>query len=395
MVLSTSAAPVYMDNSATTRPFPEVIDAMKTVYAEQFGNPSSLHRMGYEAEKLVSKARRSVAALIGAAEDEIYFTSGGTESNNWAIFGSIRSAGPRYKHVITSAVEHPSVLAATEYLEQLGYRVSVVPVGRDGRVDPDEVLSLVEDDTCLVSVILVQNEIGSIEPCAEIGAGLAKLGPRRPRFHVDAVQGFARMDIDVDKWGVDLLSISAHKIHGPKGVGALYIKKGVPMYPLLFGGGQEQGLRSGTENVPGIVGFGLACDMWAQFGREARRKLCELRQRLVSGILEAVPDAVLNSPEPDKAAPHIVNFSFPGFRGETIVNALEQRNVFVSTGSACSSRKSKPSPVILALGMGQDEALSAIRFSMSVFTTVEDVDTTVSALADALKQLAPWRRRST
>lgn len=384
-----------MDNSATTRPFPEVIETMARIYSEQFGNPSSLHRMGYESEKLVRKARKSVASLIGVGEDQVYFTSGGTEANNWAVFGSLRSAGPRYKHVITSVVEHPSVLAVMDYLQELGYRVSVVPVDSEGRVDPDEVLSLVEDDTCLVSMMFVQNEVGCVEPLAEIGAGLSRLGPRRPRFHVDAVQGFARLDIDVDKWGVDLLSVSSHKIHGPKGIGALYIRKGVPMHPLIFGGGQEQGLRSGTENVPAIVGFGQACDIWAQIARKARPRLYELRKRLIDGVRTVFPDAVLNGPELDNAAPHIVNFSFPGFRGETIVNALEQRNVFVSTGSACSSRKSKPSPVILALGKGEEEALSAIRFSMSPLTTREDVDATVSAVEDALKELGPWRRKST
>ncbi|MGI6660533.1 MAG: cysteine desulfurase family protein [Bacillota bacterium] len=393
--MSTNSAPVYMDNSATTRPFPEVIEAMTDVYREQFGNPSSLHWMGYEAEKLVSKARRSVASLLGTGEDQVYFTSGGTEANNWAIFGSLRSAGERYKHVVTSAVEHPSILATMEYLEQLGYRVSVAPVDRYGRVNPEEVLSLVAEDTCLVSVMYVQNEIGAVQPCAEIGAGLSEMGPRRPRFHVDAVQGFARLEIDVSKWGIDLISISSHKIHGPKGMGALYIRKGVPMHPLIFGGGQEQGLRSGTENVPAIVGFGVACDIWAQIAHQVRDNLYNLRKRLISGIAGVFPDAVLNGPPLENVAPHIVNFSFPGFRGETLLNALEQRNVFVSTGSACSSRKSKPSPVVLALGKSEAEALSAIRFSMSPFTTAEEVDITVSALEDALKELGPWRRKLT
>ncbi|MGI6620513.1 MAG: cysteine desulfurase family protein [Bacillota bacterium] len=393
--MSIDSSLVYMDNSSTTRPFPEVNEAMNSVYARQFGNPSSLHSMGYEAEKLVSKARKSVANLLGVGEDRIFFTSGGTEANNWAIFGSLRSAGSKYNHVIASAVEHPSVLAVMEYLKQIGYRVSLAPVDREGRVDPAQVLSLVGEDTCVVSVMLVQNEVGTVQPCAEIGAGLAQLGPRRPRFHVDAVQGFARIDIDVERWGIDLLSISSHKIHGPKGIGALYIRKGVRMHPLILGGGQEQGLRSGTENVPGIAGFGVACDIWAKISGEARRKMYGLRKRLMGGVRAVFPDAVLNGPEVENAAPHIVNFSFPGFRGETILHALEKRKVFVSTGSACSSRKSKPSPVILALGKTEEEALSAIRFSMSPYTAVEDVDNTVSALEDALKELAPWRRKLT
>lgn len=390
-----ASGPVYMDNSSTTKPFPEVVEAMSSVYEERFGNPSSLHRLGSESEKLVRKARRSVASLIGAGENEVFFTSGGTEANNWAIFGSLRSAGSKFKHVVTSSVEHPSVMAAMEYLKELGYRVSVAPVDREGLVNPGEVVSRVKEDTCLVSIMFVQNEIGSVEPCREIGSMLSRMGPKRPRFHVDAVQGFAKLDIDVEKWGVDLLSISSHKIHGPKGIGALYIRKGVPMHPLIFGGGQEQGLRSGTENVPAIVGFGLACDIWARNTYKTRDRLFELRHRLIDGIAGIFADAVLNGPEHENAAPHIVNCSFPGFRGESLLHALEKRNVFVSTGSACSSHRTKPSAVILALGKGEDEALSAIRFSMSPFTTVEDVDSTVSALEDALKELRPWRQKTT
>ena len=334
-----------------------------------------------------------MASLIGADENEVFFTSGGTEANNWAIFGSLRSAGPKYRHVITSSVEHPSIMATVEYLKEMGYEVTIVEVNEEGKVDPDEVISCVREDTCLVSIMLVQNEIGAVEPCSEIGTMLSSLGPKRPRFHVDAVQGFARLEIDVKKWGVDLLSISSHKIHGPKGVGALYVRKGIPMHPLIFGGGQEQGFRSGTENVPGIAGFGIACDIWLNNADKFRENLLGLRNRLISGITDAVPDAILHGPEQQGAAPHIANFSFPGFRGETILHALEKRNVFVSTGSACYSHRAKPSPVILALGRSEEEALSAIRFSMSLFTTAADVEATVSALEDSLKELGPWRQK--
>lgn len=385
---------IYMDNSSTTRPYPEVVEAMSLVLDQGFGNPSSLHRLGSESEKLVRRARQSVAFLMGASENEIFFTSGGTEANNWAIFGSLRSAGGKLRHVITSAVEHPSIMATVEYLRNAGYEITIVPVDEKGRVDPLEVVSRVREDTCLVSIMLVQNEVGTIEPCREIGSLLSRLGPKRPRFHVDGVQGFARLEIDVKKWGIDLLSVAAHKIHGPKGTGALYIRKGVPMHPLIFGGGQEQGLRSGTENVPGIAGFGVACDIWSKDMNEVRARLIRLKALLISGITRAFPDAVLHSPEGEDSAPHIIHFSFPGFRGETILHSLEKRGVFVSTGSACSSHKAKPSPVILAMGRSESEALSSIRFSMSRFTTENDVETTISALEESLKELKPWRQKT-
>ncbi|QUL98677.1 MAG: cysteine desulfurase [Candidatus Fermentithermobacillus carboniphilus] len=382
---------VYMDNSSTTRPAPEVVEAMRKVLEEDFGNPSSLHRLGTASSRIVRNARKSVASLIGADETEIVFTSGGTEANNWAIFGTLRSLGDRSTHIVTSTVEHPSIMATVEYLRDSGYDVTLVPVDGEGFVDPEKVLKSVRKDTALVSIMLVQNEIGTVEPCREIGRLLSSLGPRRPRFHVDAVQGFGRLDIDVKKWGIDLLSMSAHKIHGPKGVGALYVRRGLRMGPLIFGGGQEAGLRSGTENVPGIAGMGAACEMWGKDRVEVLGRLAVLRKKLIEGVREAWPEAVLHGPESANVAPYIVHFSFPGFRGESILHALEKRGVFVSTGSACSSHKAKPSPIILALGRSEEEALSAIRFSMSRYTTEEEVAITVEALKESLKELLPWR----
>ena len=384
---------VYMDNSSTTKPAPEVVEAIVSVLQEDFGNPSSLHRLGERAEGLVAEARASVAELIGAQEEEVYFTSGGTEANNWALFGSVAARGPGC-HVISTAVEHPSVMAALDHLRQNGYRVTVLPVDSAGRVDPEEVMSSISRDTAVVSVMLVQNEIGTIEPVEEIGRRIQSLGGRRPKFHVDAVQGFARLDIRVREWGIDLLSMSAHKIHGPKGVGALYVRKGFDLPPLIHGGGQEKGLRSGTENVPGIVGFGAACRLWAADRREVMERLRGLRTALVTGVKEVWPEAVLHGPEDDGVAPHIAHFSFPGFRGESILHALESRGVYVSTGSACSSHKSKPSPVVLAIGGGEDQALGSVRFSMSRYTTESDVLTAVEALADSLKELLPWREKA-
>jgi cysteine desulfurase len=382
-----------MDNSSTTRPDPLVVEAMTSILTEEFGNPSSLHRLGARAEDRVRQARASVASLMGSADEEVFFTSGGTEANNWAILGSVTARGPGC-HVVSSTVEHPSVVATLDHLKESGYRVTLVPVDGEGRFDPGDVLAAVGPDTALVCVIFVQNEIGAIEPVQEVGRGLAAMKGRRPRLHVDAVQGFARLRVDVKEWGVDLLSVSAHKIHGPKGAGALYVRKGLDIPPLLYGGGQELGLRSGTENVPGIVGFGAACRLWAEDREQVMERLRSLRAILVSGVRDVAPQAVLHGPEKDGVAPYIAHFSFPGFRGESILHALEARGVFVSTGSACSSRKSKPSPVVLALGGGEEQALGAVRFSTSRYTSEADVDRTVQALSESLKELAPWKGKS-
>lgn len=383
---------VYMDNSSTTKPAPEVVDAVRKVLEEDFGNPSSLHRLGANAERLISSARQAVARHIGANPDEVFFTSGGTEANNWAIFGALRHR-PERKHVVTSAVEHPSIDATVSFLSNIGYSVTRVPVDSRGFVDPEDVVRAVTPNTALVSIMLVQNEIGTIEPCREIGRLLFELGPKRPWFHVDAVQGFARLNIDVRDWCVDLLSASAHKIHGPKGIGALFIRKGTQVGPFIFGGGQERGMRSGTENTPGIAGFGAACELWSRDKDTVMQKLAELRARLINGVRRVCCDAVLHGPETEHVAPYIVHFSFPGFRGESILHALEMRGVFVSTGSACSSHKTKPSPVILALGRSEDEAISSIRFSMSRYTSEQDVDLAIQALDESLRELAPWRQK--
>jgi cysteine desulfurase len=385
---------VYMDNSSTTKPAPEVVDAVSKVMTEDFGNPSSLHRLGSKAEELVSRARESVASLIGATAEEIHFTSGGTEANNWALFGTLRALENRGKHVILSSVEHPSVAATGEFLKGIGYEITEIPVNGEGLVSVEDVLAKVRPDTVLVSIMLVQNEVGAIEPCKEIGISLRELGPRRPRFHIDAVQAFARLRIDVQELGCDLLSLSGHKVHGPKGIGALFVRSRTKMSPFIFGGGQETGMRSGTENVPAIVGLGVASTLWSSDRQTVLSRLSSLRERLVSGILEAVDDAVLHGPEGNKVAPYIIHFSFPGFRGESLLHALEKRGVYVSTGSACSSHKSKPSPIIMAMGKGEQEALSSIRFSMSRYTTREEVDYTIEAVEESIKELSPWREKS-
>lgn len=382
---------IYMDSSSTTKPAPEVVKAVSSCMEDGWGNPSSLHRLGSQSQAAVRASRQKVAKAISADQGEIYFTSGGTEANNWAIFGTLRSLQDR-RRIIATTVEHPSVMSAYEYLKGIGYDVRFIRVDSLGRVDPEEVLREVTPDTALVSVMLVQNEVGTLQPCREIGRKLQALSGKRPRFHVDAVQGFARLSIDVKEWGVDLMSMSAHKIHGPKGIGALYVRKGIELTPLAFGGGQEGGLRSGTENVPGIVGFGAACALWDTDREETLRRLTDLRAKLVDGILGAVPEASLHGPRREGVAPYIAHFSFPGLRGETILHALEERGVFVSTGSACSSHKDKPSPVVLALGRGEEEALSSIRFSMSRYTTEDDVRVAIAALLESLQSLKAWKR---
>jgi cysteine desulfurase len=382
---------IYMDNSSTTKPAPEVVESTIRVLQDEWGNPSSLHSMGSRAQDLVEKARASVASLVDAHPEEIYFTSGGTEANNWAVFGTLRAVGEGKNHIITSRLEHPSVIETCEYLRHVGYDITFVGCDRDGFIDPNAVLEAVRPNTALISIMLVQNEIGTIQPCQQIGQALSKLGPKRPRFHVDGVQGFARLQCRPKDWGADTLAMSSHKIHGPKGVGALYIRKGLSLYPLTFGGGQESGLRSGTENVPGIVGFGVACDLWKMGRKEVMDRLAHLRERLIDGILTKCPDAVLHGPREGKVAPYIVHFSFPGYRGESILHALEERGVYVSTGSACSSHKAKPSPTILALGRDETEALGSIRFSMSRYTTEDDVAHTIAALSDSLESLRAWK----
>jgi len=382
---------VYMDNSSTTEPAPEVVEAMVKTLTGEFGNPSSLHRLGARAEELVRESKESVAALMGARPEEIHFTSGGTEANNWALASCVRVRGPNC-HIISTTVEHPSIGSMIDHLRDEGCEITLVPVDENGRVDAGDVLSAINPKTAVVSVMMVQNEIGTIEPIEKIGKGIAAMRGRRPKFHVDATQGFARLPVDVETMGIDLLTLSAHKIHGPKGVGTLYVKRGFDIPPLLHGGGQEEGLRSGTENMPGIAGLGAACRLWKQDRAEALQRLFELRRLLIEGVTDAAPDAILHGPTEDDVAPYIVHFSFTGYRGESILHALEQRGVFVSTGSACSAHKAKPSPVILAIGGSEDEALSAIRFSLSRYSTENDVERAVGALAQSLKELSVWRR---
>lgn len=374
---------IYLDNAATTPPDPAVIEAMAEVLRTAYGNPSSLHRLGVEAEARVAAARAEVAAALGVAPTQVVFTSGGTEANALALVGAARAYRSRGAHLVTTAVEHSSVLDTLRALAQEGWALTVLPVDRWGRVDPDAVARALRPDTVLVSVMAVNNEVGTVQPVAAIARGLRERrgDGRLPLLHVDAVQAFGTLPVPVED--ADLVTVSAHKVHGPKGVGALVVRPGVRLVPLLHGGEQERGLRPGTENVPGIVGFGVAARLVREAG-DVTPHLRALRARLLEG-LRPVEDLVVNSP-PD-GAPHILNVQVPGVRGETLVHRLEQEGVYVSTGSACHSRDPRPSHVLLAMGLRREAALASIRLSLSRHTTAAEVDAAAGAIVRAAAEL--------
>lgn len=374
---------IYLDNAATTLPDHAAAEAMLAAVGAAYGNPSSLHAKGLEAERVVRAAREAVARLAGVPASGIVFTSGGTEANNLAIRGvlSVRSGG-----VLTTAVEHSSVLEPAERAAREGRAVTVVPVDRRGVVDPDAVRAGLRQDVALLSVMAVNNEAGTVQPLAEIGRALGEVRGRRPLFHVDAVQAAGKIPMRVREWGADLVTLSAHKIHGPKGVGALWIRNGVRLAPLFGGGDQERGLRPGTENVPGIAGFGAAAEVAARDPDGAAARMQRLRGRLRDLVLR-VPDAFANGADGGAAAPHILNVTFPRVRGETLVHRLEMDGIYVSTGSACHSRLARPSHVLVAMGLPVEAAMSSIRFSLSRLTTEEEIEIAGEAVQRAVEEL--------
>lgn len=382
---------VYLDNSATTPVRPEVAAAVETALTHTFGNPSAAHALGVEAEKAVRRAREQVAEVLRVSPEEIIFTSGGTEANNLALKGLARALRRRGRHLITTAVEHPSVLNACRQLEEEDFEVTYLPVSREGLVDPQEVVRALRPDTVLVSVMHVNNEVGAIQPVEEIGRLLAKQ-PRKIYFHVDAVQSFGRLPVLPEAWNVDLLTVSAHKIHGPKGVGALYVRKGTRLVPLMGGGDQERGLRPGTENVPGIAGFGVAAELAFREASTAVERMAALRRRLWEGIRARLPQARYNGPPPEAAAPHILNVSF-GVPAEILLHSLEGAGIYVSSGAACHSRRPDPSHVLQAMGLAEEDLRSAIRFSLSSLTTEEEIDYTIAKLAELVPELSRIQRR--
>ncbi len=374
---------IYLDNSATTRPYKRVVDTVAEVMSNHYGNPSSLHRLGIDAEKVVKQAKQNIASTIKANPNEIFFTSGGTESDNLAIMGVC--AANRGKHIIGTTVEHPAVLNTLKEMEKRGYEVDILPVDKSGAVSLEVFERLVSDDTVLVTAMHVNNEIGTIEPIEKMIKMLREKNPNA-YFHLDAVQSYCKLPINVNQLDVDLISLSAHKIHGPNGVGALYIRKGTKIAPVSYGGGQQDGLRPGTENVAGIAGFGVAAQWCQSKMMDSVPKMNALRNRLAKGILSNISGVTINTP--NICAPHILNVSFTGVRAEVLLHSLEAENIYVSSGSACSShKKGEPSHVLEAIGLDKKKIGSSIRFSLSEFTTPEEIDKTVSALTSIVSRL--------
>ena len=379
---------IYLDNSATTPVDPEVVKAMLPFFTDKFGNASSIHFFGQEARAAVDKARHQVAELINSRPNEIVFTSGGTEANNLAIRGFLEANEKYGKHIITSAIEHPSVKNVCEDLEKHGIAVTYLPVYEDGIVKLGDVENAIRDDTVLISIMTANNEIGTIQPVEEIGKLVKKVRENGNKlwFHTDAVQAVGKIPVDVEAIGCDLLSISAHKIYAPKGVGALYIRRGVRLHPQNLGGHQERERRGGTESVPHIAAFGKACELAKTRLGENSERLENLRNKFEQGVAESIPDIIMNGNR-EHRLPNISNISFRFIEGEGLLINLDMQGIAVSTGSACSSGSLEPSPVIRALGRNDELARGAIRFSLGQFNSIEDIEQTLDVLPKAVESL--------
>lgn len=380
---------VYLDNSATTRVFDDVAEFMCQIMTKDFGNPSSMHTKGVAAERYVKYAKETIAGILKVNEKEIYFTSGGTESDNWAIIGAAYANHRAGRHIITTKIEHPAILQTMKHLEEQGFMVTYLPVDKYGRIILEDLRKAMRQDTILVSIMHVNNEVGALQPIEEAGK-IIKECNRQTLFHVDAVQSFGKFRIYPKKSNIDMLSVSGHKIHGPKGVGFLYIRDGVKIKPIIFGGGQQKGYRSGTENVPGYAGMAKAAGKLYQNLDGDVSKLHELRRYFITQVME-LGNIRLNGPKDMEGAPHIVSLSIEGIRSEVLLHALEERGIYVSAGSACSSHKHSVSATLTAMGVSQSLLDSTIRFSFSVFTTKEELDRTVAVL----KEIVPMLRRYT
>jgi len=383
---------IYLDHNATTPIAPEVLAAMLPYLTEEFGNASSIHAYGQNARGAVEQARSSVASLVGARAADIMFTSGGTESNNHAILGAVAAAPGKAKHVITSAIEHVAVLDACRALAKGGIDLTVLPVDREGLVNPEDVRRAIRPETVLITLMLANNEIGTIEPIEGIGKIAAEKGIV---FHTDAVQAAGKIPIDVEKLGVDLLSISAHKFCGPKGVGALYIRKGTQLAPLLYGGHSERDRRPGTEDVAAIAGMGKAAELALTGMSKESERVRALRDRLEQGLLARVPHSWINGAEAPRV-PNTANLTFPFIEGESMVIALDLKGIACSTGAACSSGALEPSHVLMALGLAPEDARATLRLSLGHQTTDEEVDfalETIPPVIERLRQLSPTYKK--
>ena len=378
---------IYLDNSATTRQYPEVTREMLRYMDEFYGNPSSLYQLGVDSEKAVKKARTALQKAIGMEDGRVYFTSGGTEADNMAIFGAARALKRRGRRIVTTAVEHPAVLECCKELEKQGFEVIYVGVDRNCRLDIDALRSAVNDETILVSMMHVNNEAGTIMPVNEVKQ-IMKEKDAHGIFHCDAVQSFGKLQLCSD---ADVISVSGHKIHGPKGTGAICIREGVNIPAFICGGGQESGKRSGTENVPAIAGFGLAVEMSEHGRRENSASMAQMRQRLISQLTASLDDIVINSPETagenaGECCSSLLNISFLGTRGEVLLHTLEQDGIYVSTGSACSSNKKGQSHVLKAMGLKDKEIEGTLRFSFGRMNSIEEIDIAADKVAAAVKR---------
>ena len=382
---------IYLDNSATTRCFPEAAALMNEIFLEDYGNPSSMHHRGVTAERRVLEAKKTLAGLLKVKEKNLYFTSCGTESDNLAIIGGALAAQRRGRHLITTRIEHPAVLEAMRYLEAQGFEITYLGVDRDGLVSAEEAAAAMRPDTILVSVMHTNNEIGSVQPIEEIGRAVKAVNPR-VLFHVDAVQGFGKSLILPKRMHIDLLAASGHKIHGPKGVGLLYVADGVRLEPLLHGGGQQGGMRSGTENVPGIAGMALAAKLLCGNLDEDRQRLFAMKNRLIDRLRE-IPDIEFNGRTDETAAPHILSVRVRGVRAEVLLHALEDKGIYVSSGSACSSNHPRPSETLAAIGTPASEMDNSIRMSLSVMNTMEEMDAAAQAVGEIVPLLRKYIRR--
>ena len=379
---------IYLDNAATTKTSPEVVEAMLPYFTEQYGNASAIYSIGSSNKEVISRARKDIADVLGAKENEIYFTAGGSESDNWALKATCEAYGAKGKHIITSKIEHHAILHTCEYLETQGFEVTYVDVDEDGVIKMDDLKAAIRPDTILISVMFANNEIGTMQPIREIGALAHEHGIL---FHTDAVQAFGQVPINVDDLNIDMLSSSAHKLHGPKGIGFLYIRKGVKIRSFVHGGAQERKRRAGTENVPGIVGFAKAAKIAQETMEERRAKEIELRDYLIDRIMAEIPYTKLNGHRTNRL-PNNANFSFQFIEGESMLILLDDKGICASSGSACTSGSLDPSHVLLAIGLPHEIAHGSLRLTLSEETTKEDIDFTVDqlkAIVERLRSMSP------
>ena len=374
---------IYLDYAATTPMDPEVLKAMLPYFNDKFGNPSSIHSFGQEAKAAVEKARGEIASFLGAKQDEIIFTSGGSESDNFAIKGVAYANKHKGNHIITSSIEHHAVIKSCEFLEKMGFEVTYLPVNKDGLVDPENIKKAITDKTILISIMHASNEIGTIQPIKEIGK-IAR--EKKIYFHSDAVQTFGHIHINIDELNVDMLSISAHKLCGPKGIGVLYVRKGTKIASFIHGGGQEKKRRASTENVPAIVGFGKAVEIAKKTMDEEVKKLVILRDKLIKGILEKIDNVYLNG-HPVQRLPNNVNVSVESIEGESMLLNLDMEGIAASTGSACTSASLEASHVLLALGLSHELAHGSLRFTLGRYTEEEDINKVLEILPKIVKKL--------